>query len=228
MNWVWSNFFEGQNIWALIFDHIGLTVIPIIVGFVVSIPLGYWASRSRGARTGLFSVFGILYTLPSIVLFLVVPIALGEPILDPKNVIIALTIYAVALMVRSAADAFASVPPSVRESARAVGYSAWGRFFAVELPLAGPVLLAGIRVVSVSTVSLATVGVFIGIPSLGNLFTYAFQQAYPTAAWTGIVLVLLLAVIYDVILTTLGRILMPWNRSARSQLRRARAARVAA
>ncbi|HEY5320615.1 MAG TPA: ABC transporter permease [Galbitalea sp.] len=220
MNWVWSNFFDGTDIWGLTLDHIGLSVPPIVIGFVLSIPLGYWASRSRIARSILLSVFSILYTLPALVLFVVVPIAIGAPILDPKNVVIALTIYAIAIMVRSSADAFASVPADVRESARAVGYSAWQRFFVVELPLAGPVLLAGVRVVSVSTLSLATVGAFIGIPSLGNLFTDAFFRSFPTEAWTGIVFVLVLAVIFDVIISAIGRILMPWNRRASGRVRR--------
>jgi osmoprotectant transport system permease protein len=221
MAWVWSNFSE---IWGLTLDHIGLSVPPIIIGFVLSIPLGYWASRSKTARSILLSIFSILYTLPSIVLFVVVPIAIGAAILDPKNVVIALTIYAIAIMVRSAADAFASVPDSVRESARAVGYSAWQRFFVVELPLAGPVLLAGVRIVSVSTVSLATVGVFIGIPSLGNLFSDAFQRQFATEAWTGIIAVLLIAAVFDLILAGLGRLLMPWNR----RVSRRRAARLVA
>jgi osmoprotectant transport system permease protein len=220
MSWVWSNFFDGTDIWGLTLDHIGLSVPPIVIGFVLSIPLGFWASRSRIARSILLSVFSILYTLPALVMFVVVPIAIGAPILDPKNVVIALTIYATAIMVRSSADAFASVSVDVRESARAVGYSSWQRFFVVELPLAGPVLLAGVRVVSVSTLSIATVGAFIGIPSLGNLFTDAFNRSFPTEAWTGIVLVLVLAVIFDVIITTVGRILMPWNRRASRRVRR--------
>jgi osmoprotectant transport system permease protein len=226
MTWVWNNL---PQIWDLTLDHIGLSVIPIIVGFVVSIPLGYWASKSRVARTILLSVFSILYTLPSLVMFVVVPIALGAPLLDPKNVVIALSIYAVAIMVRSANDAFGSVSSSVRDSARAVGYSGVQRFFRVELPLAGPVLLAGVRIVSVSTVSLATVGVFIGIPSLGNLFTDAFYRQIPEEAIAGIVAVLLLALIFDVIIATIARILMPWNRrSSRRQAARQAARAVTA
>jgi osmoprotectant transport system permease protein len=214
MQWVWDNF---PQIWGLILDHLGLSVPPIIIGFVVSIPLGYWASKSRVARSILLSVFSILYTIPSIVLFVVVPVAIGSPILDPNNVIIALTIYAIAIMVRSSTDAFASVSADVRESARAIGFSGFQRFLRVELPLAGPVLLAGVRIVSVSTVSLATVGAFIGIPSLGNLFTDAFQRQFPLEAWTGIVCVLLIALVFDVILTTIANIVLPWNRRVRTR-----------
>jgi osmoprotectant transport system permease protein len=209
MDFVWNNL---DKIWGLTLSHIGLSVPPIIIGFVVSIPLGYWASRSRVARSILLTVFSILYTLPSLVLFVAVPIALGLPILDPNNVIVALTIYSIAIMLRSSTDGFTSVPADIRESARSVGFSAWQRFFSVELPLAGPVLLAGIRIVSVSTVSLVTVGSFIGIDSLGNLFIEGNQRQYAAEIWTGIIAVLVLAAIYDVILSGLGRLLLPWNR----------------
>jgi osmoprotectant transport system permease protein len=223
MTWVWTNL---PKLWELTVDHIGLTVIPIIVGFVVAIPLGYWASKSRAARSILFTVFSIIYTLPSLVLFVAVPVALGLAILDSRNVIVALTLYAVAIMVRSAADGFSSVSAEVRESARAVGYSAVQRFFRVELPLAGPVLLAGVRIVSVSTVSIATVGSFIGIDSLGNLFIEGNENYNPAESIAGIVTVLLLALVYDLILTGIGRILLPWNRrtSPRQLARRLRTA----
>jgi osmoprotectant transport system permease protein len=221
MEWVADNL---SLIWGYTLDHVGLCVPPIIVGFLLSIPLGYWASRSRVARGILLSVFSILYTLPALVLFVTVPIALGLPILNPANVIVALTIYAVAIMIRSATDGFLSVSGDVRDSATAVGYSAWQRFFVVELPLAGPVLLAGVRVVSVSTVSLATVGGFIGIPSLGSLFQTGFQLSFVPEILAGLVAVLILAAIFDVILSTLGRLLMPWNR----RVSRRRAARVVA
>lgn len=137
---------------------------------------------------------------------------LGLDILNPNNVVVALTIYATAIMIRSASDGFAAVSSDVRESARAVGYSAAQRFFQVELPLAGPVLLAGIRVVSASTVSLATIGAFIGIPSLGNLMQTGYQIQFYPEIWAGIVGVLVIAAVFDLILSTIGRILLPWNR----------------
>jgi osmoprotectant transport system permease protein len=218
MVWVWSNL---EQIWGLVLSHIALSVPPIIIGFVLSIPLGYWASRSQLVRSILLGVGGVLYTIPSLALLVVVPVILGTAILAPTNVVFGLSIYAVAIMVRSAADAFSSVSDDVRESATAVGYSAWQRFFAVEFPLAGPVLLAGIRVVSVSTVSLVTVGSVIGISSLGNLFTDGFGRNFPTEIITGIVCVLLIAAVFDLILAGIGRLLLPWNRSVRSLSRAA-------
>ena len=209
MAWVLSHL---GDLWTLTLAHVGLSVPAIVLGFVVSVPLGYAASRSRIARAVLFTVGNILYTIPGLALLVLVPVALGIPILNPINVVIALAIYAIAIMVRSAADAFASVDADVRQSATAQGFSAVQRFWRVELPLAGPVLLAGIRVVSVSTIALATIGALVGIPSLGSFFTDAYQRAFPTEAVVGIVLVLVLAAVFDVLLTAVGRLLMPWNR----------------
>ncbi|MCU1558489.1 MAG: transporter permease subunit [Microbacteriaceae bacterium] len=209
MNWVWTNF---DMIWGLTLSQIWLSVIPIVVGFLLSIPLGYAASRSKAARSILLSAGGILYTIPSLALFVSIPVVIGTSLLDPTNVVIALTIYSVAIMVRSSADAFASVPEPVQDSATAVGFSGWQRFFAVELPLAGPVLLAGIRVVSVSTVSLVSVGSVIGVSSLGFLFTDGFQRNFFTEVWTGIIGTVIIAAVFDLLLVLIGRLAMPWNR----------------
>lgn len=223
MGWVLGHLGE---IGMLTLDHIGLAAPAILLGFVVSVPLGYWASRSRAARSALLTVGNVLYTIPGIALVVLVPAAIGLPILNPANVVIALFLYAIAIMMRSATDAFGSVSADVRQSAVAQGFSPVQRFRRVELPLAGPVLLAGIRVVSVSTVSLATVGALVGIPSLGNFFTDAYQRTFPLEAVVGLVGVLVLAVVFDVLLTTVGRVLMPWN--ARPGLRHRRPARTSA
>jgi osmoprotectant transport system permease protein len=212
MDWVWAHL---GDLWSLTVAHVGLSVPPIVLGFVISIPLGYWASRSRVARSALLTVGNILYTIPGLALVVLVPVVLGLSLLNPLNVIVALTIYAIALMVRSAADAFASVDEPVKQSATAQGHSAAQRFLRVELPLAGPVLLAGIRVVSVSTISLVTVGALVGIQSLGSLFTDGYQRNFVLEVVVGFVLVLVLAAFFDLVLTGLGRLLMPWNRGRR-------------
>ncbi len=212
MDWVWTHL---DLISSETLAHIGLSVPPIVIGFLVSIPLGYWASRSAVARSVLLTIGNVLYTIPALALVVLVPVVLGLSLLNPGNVVVALTLYAVAIMVRSAADAFASVSADVRQSATALGYSAAQRFFRVELPLAGPVLLAGIRVVSVSTISLVTIGALVGIPSLGSFFTDGFQRAFLLEAAVGFVLVLVLAAVFDVLLTVLGRVLLPWNRGLR-------------
>lgn len=221
MKWLESNL---DLVWQLIVAHIGLSLPPIIIGFLISIPIGWVANRYRASRGVILVVLGLLYTIPSIPLFIFMPIFLGTPLLSPVNVVVALTIYAVALMVRTAADGLASVDKDTLLAASAMGYSGWQRFWRVELPLSGPVLLSGLRVVSASTVSLATLGVIIGVQSLGYLFTNGFQRNIPVEVVTGIVATLLIAVVFDLLLVLIGRLLLPWSRResdrARSRVRK--------
>jgi osmoprotectant transport system permease protein len=170
----------------------------------------------------LLSGAGILYAIPSLPLFVLLPSIIGTKILDPLNVEVALSLYALALMLRTTADGLAAVDGDVKLSATAVGYGAWRRFFGVELPLAGPVLLAGLRVVSVSTVSLVTIGSVIGVNSLGFYFLDGYQRDFPLEVWVGIVGTLIIALVFDGVLTLGGRFLMPWTtrRAARRAMRK--------
>ncbi|WP_166873136.1 ABC transporter permease [Salinibacterium sp. ZJ450] len=217
MNWLGSNL---DLIWQLTLDHLRLSAIPIVLGFIIAVPLGWAAWRYGVIRPAVLTAVGLLYTIPSLALFVLLPPILGISFLSELNVIIALTVYAVALMVRSVTDALGSVEPDVRQSATAVGFNGWGRFWMVEFPLAGPVLLAGLRVVSVSTVSLVTVGVLVGADSLGYLFTNGLQRGIAVEILTGIVMTMLVAVLFDVVLVLLGRVLMPWNRQQSAAARR--------
>ncbi|CAN5128395.1 ABC transporter permease subunit [soil metagenome] len=209
MVWLWNNL---GLVLGLTLEHARLSVIPIVVGFAASIPLGWIANRYRAARAILLSAGGIAFTIPSIALFLTLPVLLGTKILDPTNVVVALTIYAVAIMMRGAADAFRSVSAEVLLSATAIGNSRFSRFWRVELPLAGPVLLANLRVVSVSTVSLLSIGALIGNGGLGYLFTNGYQRDFPEEVLVGIVAILVLALVFDLILVGLGRVFLPWAR----------------
>jgi osmoprotectant transport system permease protein len=197
---------------TLTVDHLRLSLIPIVLGFVIAVPLGWFAQRFAWSRGWVLGAVGVLYTIPSLALFMVLPPVLGIPILSETNVIIALTIYAVAIMVRQAADAFSSIEPGTLRSATAMGFAEWGRFFHVELPLAGPVLLAGLRVVAVSTVSLVTVGVLVGVPSLGFFFTDGFQRRIVPELVTGVVMTFLVAMAIDGLLVLVGRWLLPWSK----------------
>jgi osmoprotectant transport system permease protein len=158
---------------------------------------------------------GLLYAVPSLPLFIVLPILLGTGVRDTFNVIVALTIFGLALMVRSAADALDSVDGGVRLASTAVGYSRAMRFFSVELPLAGPALLAGLRVVSVSTISLVSVSAVLGVQSLGSLFTDGFERGIIPSIVAGIVLTAVLALLLDLLLVAAGRVIMPWARGGR-------------
>jgi len=209
VSWLWSNI---GLVWDLTIAHVTLSIFPIIIGFVVSLPIGWIANRYRLSRGALLTIGGILYAIPSLPLFVAMPALIGTQILDPVNVVIALSIYALALMVRTSADALASVDGDVLQSATAVGFSTWRRFWAVELPLSGPVLLAGLRVVSVSTVSLVSVGSLVGVSNLGTLFTQGLNQYNDAEVATGIVAIMVVALVFDLILVLVGRLVMPWNR----------------
>lgn len=211
----WSGYNPLDNlsyILSLLGSHLSTALPPIVLSFIISIPIGWVANRFRWSRGVLLTLSGLLYAIPSLPLFIVLPVIIGTGLQDPINVLIALTLYGIALMVRSTADGLASVDPDIRQSATAVGFSNRRRFWQVELPLAGPVLLAGLRVVAVSTVSLTTVGAVIGIPSLGRLFTEGIQRDIPVEIWTGIVLTIVIALIFDALVVLAGRLLMPWNR----------------
>lgn len=216
MEWLWEN---RDLVLGLTFDHVRLSAPPIVVGFLAAIPLGWLATRYRAARTILLTLGGVLFTIPSLALFVALPVILGTRILDDINVVVALSIYAVAIMIRGSADAFASVSPSVLGAATAVGYSPLSRFWFVEFPLAGPVLLANLRVVSVTTVSLLSVAALIGKGGLGYLFLNGYQRDFPTEVAIGIVIIMLIALVFDLILVALGRLLLPWAGTRSPRLR---------
>jgi osmoprotectant transport system permease protein len=154
---------------------------------------------------------GLLFTIPSLALFVVLPPLLGISFLSPLNLTIALTIYVVAIMSRSVSDALSSVDPDIRLSATAIGFGAWRRFWTVEFPLSGPVVLAGLRVAAVSTISLVPVGILIGVESLGYLFTNGYQRKIVPEILVGVVMVVVLALLVDALLVLLGRVLLPWS-----------------
>lgn len=215
MNWLLDNF---DLIGRLSVEHLKLAIPPILLGFVISVPLGWLAFRFKLTRGLLLTLAGLLYTIPSLALLPILPAVLGISFLSPLNLTIALTIYAVAIMARSVADALASVDPAVRQAATAMGFGSWRRFWTVEFPLAGPVILAGLRVAAVSTISLVTVGILIGVESLGYLFTNGYQRRIIPEILTGVVMVVLIALIVDFLLARLGRLLLPWApASSRSQ-----------
>ncbi|HSP53422.1 MAG TPA: ABC transporter permease subunit [Cryobacterium sp.] len=221
MTWIWSNL---DLLWDRTLDHLVLSVPPIILSFLIAVPLGWVANRYRAGRGVILTASGLLYAIPSLPLFFVIPAIVGTSLRSPLNLVIALTIYGVALMVRVVADGLASIDTDVRQSAVAVGHSGWSIFWQVELPLAGPVLLAGLRVVAVSTVSLATVGAVIGAQSLGSLFTDGFQRGIQAEIIAGIVLTVALALLLDGALVLLGRLLLPWTRLAATDRRALRVA----
>ena len=208
MTWTLANL---DLIGTYTLNHIRLSIIPILASFVLSIPLGWVANRNRVLRSLVITGGSLLYTIPSLPLFVILPLIIPTRVLDETNLVVALSIYGVAIMARSAADALASVEAPTLDASTAIGFSSRGRFFRVELPLAGPVLLAGIRIVSVSTIALVSVGVIIGSANLGYFFQNGKQRGILEEVVVGIVISLLLALIFDLIIVGIGRLLMPWR-----------------
>jgi osmoprotectant transport system permease protein len=220
MTWVLANL---GMIAELALDHLRQSLIAIVVGFVLSIPLGWVAWRYRLLRGWVITVTGLLYTIPSLALLILLPTALGYRIPTEFNLIVGLTIYAIAILTRAVTDGLDSVDAGVRQAATAMGYGGFRRFFAVDLPLAGPVILAGLRVTAVSTISLATVGILVGVTNLGYLFTTGLQRRILEEVFAGVVAVVILALLVDLVLVLFGRLAMPWSRNTRPTRRRAAA-----
>jgi osmoprotectant transport system permease protein len=211
VNWVTDNL-------GLIFDltlvHLRQSIIPIVLGFVLSLPLGWVAWRFRLVRGPIIVLTGLLYTIPSLALLILLPSVAGYSARSEANLMVALTIYAIAILVRAVSDGLDSVDDDVRQAATATGFASFRRFWAVEFPLAGPVILAGLRVTAVSTISLATVGILIGVSNLGYLFTNGLDRRIIAEVFAGVIAVVVIALILDLILLLIGRALMPWTTAA--------------
>lgn len=211
MNWIMENL---GLIGSLSVEHLRQSAMAILIGFVLSIPLGWVAWRYKLVRGPLVTLTGLLYTIPSLALLMILPVITGMSAISEANLVMALSIYAVAIMVRGVVDGLNSVDPATRSAATAMGYGPARRFFAVDLPLAGPVILAGLRVTAVSTISLATVGILVGVTNLGYLFTNGLQRRIIAEVFAGILAVALIALVIDLLLLLAGRWLMPWNSSS--------------
>lgn len=197
--------------------HLWLSILPLLIGLLVALPLGRLAHRSRRLYPLLVALAGLVYTVPSLALFILLPKLLGTRILDPVNVVIALSVYTTALLVRVVADGLAAVPADVIQSAHAMGYRSHQRLIRIELPIAVPVIAAGLRVAAVSNVSIVSMAALLGVPQLGSLFTQGFQLHFFTPIVTGVVLSLVIALVLDGLILLAGHALTPWQprRSAR-------------
>lgn len=194
-------------------QHVYLAGLPLLVGLAVSLPLGWLAVRWRWLRPPLVAGTGLLYTIPSLALFILLPGIIGTRILDPLNVLVAMTIYTVALVTRTVADGLDAVPEHVRQAATAMGYGRLRRLVAVELPLAVPVISAGMRVAAVSNVSIVSIAALVGVQQLGSLFTDGFNRNAMGPIVVGVLACVVLALLFDLIIVTVTRALTPWERA---------------
>jgi len=193
-------------------QHVVLTVVSVGIGLALALPLGVLAFRSPRVRTLVLGAATALYTIPSLAMFsLLLPVT-G---LSATTVVVGLVLYSLTILVRNVLAGLLAVPTEVVESATGMGYSPTSLLLRVQLPLALPSLFAGIRVATVSTVALATVGAILGNGGLGNLIYAGLRTQFQAEVLTATVLVVVLAVVADLLLLAVQRTLTPWQRSAR-------------
>lgn len=194
-------------------QHLWLSLLPVVFGALLALPVGYLAVRKQALYQPVVNVGAVIYSIPSLALFLMIPVVIGVGYLSPLNVLIGLSLYTLALLARTVADALISVQGQTTQAAYALGYRPLRQLFGVELPMAAPVLFAGLRVATVANISLVSVGALVGSGGLGNLFTGGFQLGFIEPIIIGIVLSMLLAGLCDVALVLLQRRLTPWART---------------
>jgi osmoprotectant transport system permease protein len=206
MEWSWIPA-NGGLIWQLTRENAYIGIVPALIGLAISLPLGIAAARWRWFYPPTLTVLNIIYAIPSLALFIALIPTFG---LTDTNVIFALTLYSLCVITPNVVAGLRAVSPSVRQAATAMGYSAPRRLIAVELPLAVPVIIAGLRVAVVSGISLASLGQLIGVSQLGYLFVDGEQRGFPTEIYVGVVLVIALAIACDLVLVATRRALTPW------------------
>jgi len=212
-----------DDAWVLTLIHLRLALIPVLLGLLIAVPLGALVQRTRVLRRISTVTASIIFTIPSLALFVALPLIIPTRILDEANVIVALTLYTTALLVRAVPEALDAVPAHVRDAATAVGYRPLTKILKVELPLAIPVLIASLRVVAVTNISMVAVGSVIGIGGLGTWFTEGYQADKSDQIVAGIIAIFVLAIVIDTLIMALGWAITPWVRATRTP-RRSRAA----
>lgn len=201
-----------SSIMGYLGEHVRLTVGAVVLGSVLALPLAVLARRSRYLAAPVLGLSTLIYTIPSLAMFAFVAPVTG---LTATTVLVGLVLYSLVILVRNFLAGLQGVPDDVREAARGMGYGPVRLFWQVELPLALPAFMAGIRIATVSTVALTTVGVVVGHGGLGQLITGGFNaNFYRAEIVTGALGCVLLALLADLLLAGAERLLTPWTRRA--------------
>ncbi len=206
-SWISSNV---DDIWEQFWEHIVLTVFPVGFGFLLAFPLSLMAIRWPRIYSPLLGMTGVLFSIPTLALFVIMIPVTG---LSRATAIIPLTLYTLLILVRNTVEGLAGVPREVSESAEAMGYRRTRRLLRIELPLALPVIVAGLRIATVNTIAYVAITSLIGQGGLGSLMLVGFQRLFPTPLIVGLVLAIAFAVIADLGLLSVERALMPWKRA---------------
>jgi osmoprotectant transport system permease protein len=191
-------------------EHVYLTVLAVAIGFVISFAAALLIRHRPRLYAPIIGVSGILYAIPSVALFaLLVPVT-G---LSPVTALIGLVSYTLVILIRNIVTGFEAVPPDVLEAATGMGYTRSQRLWRVELPIALPLIVAGVRIATVTTIGLVTITTLIGAGGLGYLIVNSgIRRFFDTSTYTGVVLSVALAIVADLALLALQRRLTPWTR----------------
>ncbi|MER6593944.1 ABC transporter permease [Micromonospora purpureochromogenes] len=201
---------NSYTLLAALREHASLTARAVLIAALVALPLAVAAYWFRALAGPILALTGVLYTVPSLALFAFIAPYLGIGAITVLTVVV---LYALLVIVRNAVAGLNQVPPEVRDAAEGMGYGRWARLFRIDLPLALPGILTGVRLATVSTVALVTVGVVVGRGGLGQLIFAGFQNNfYKAQIMAGTLLCVLLALVLDLILAGVGRLLTPWLR----------------
>jgi len=196
-------------------EHVQLTALSVVFGLAIAVPLAVLAVRFRVLYTPLLAITGVLFTIPSLALFVLLLVVLGTG-LTVTTAVIGLTLYSLLILFRNTVVGLDSIPAEVREAADAMGYTRRQRLLRVEFPVALPVIVTGIRIATVTIIGLVTVTALIGQGGLGRLFLDGFRRRNTTELVVGFALSILLAVAADLALLAVQRGLTPWARARRA------------
>ncbi|WP_329450142.1 ABC transporter permease [Streptomyces sp. NBC_01724] len=192
-----------------VIQHLQLTAVSVFVGLLVAVPLALAARRWHWAAGPVLGVTTILYTVPSLAMFSLLLPVYG---LSASLVVAGLVLYSLTLLVRNILAGLRAVPEETRQAARGMGYGPIRLLVAVELPIALPAAMAGLRIATVSAVSLVTVGAIVGYGGLGNLIYSGMNTSFKAEVLTASVLCVVIAVCADLLLLGVQRLLTPWIR----------------
>ncbi len=212
-DWLSENFWE--DIFPAIQGHMYLSFVSVAIALAISLPVGVLAARYRKIYPPVTFVTGLLYSIPSLALFSIL-ISVPGIVIGATPVIIALVAYSLLILIRNTVAGLDSVPPETIDAARGMGLTNRQILFRVELPLALPIIVAGIRIATVTIIGIATIGAYINGGGLGTLIFDGIGRQFPTMIITGAVLATALAIIADVLLLGLERYLRPWARARRT------------
>jgi osmoprotectant transport system permease protein len=211
-SWIWWEWVggHGDEIASALRQHVELTVLAVGIGLLIALPLAVASYRWRRLYTVVLAVTGVIYTIPSLALFAFLVPATG---LSRTTAEIGLVGYTLLILVRNTVTGLDAVPADVREAARGMGFSPARQLLRVELPLAVPAIVAGIRIATVSTIGLVTVTALIGLGGLGQFILDGLTRDFRTVIVVGSVLSIALAVVADVGLLAIQRLVTPWARA---------------